>query len=468
MTQRFPDERFLSGNFAPVRTECDAPDLEIEGDWPEDLHGTLVRNGSNPLFPPRDRYHLFAGDGMLHAFAIGGGRVAYRNRWVRTEKWKLERQHGRALFGTFGNPITSDPVTAGTPYNVANTNVVWHGGRLLALEEGNPPFEVARGSLDSLGPFDFGGRLDGPMTAHPKIDPETGEMAFFGYNVGGMGQPGMSYHAVDAQGELIRSDRFEAPYAAMVHDFIVTPNWVVFPIFPATTSLERAIKGGPPIAWDESISSRFGFLRKQDPIESIHWIETEPCFVYHPMNAFEDGDRLVADLIRYDAAPGFPTASGERPDPAKAVGRLERWTFDLSGETDQPKVEVLDDLASEFPRLDERFAGLPYRHGFMASTTGPEGKNALFDQVVHVDLETGKAKRWHAGEGSFVGEPIFVPKTPNAEEGDGYLLSIVYRGPEHRSDLVVFDAQEVDSGPRARARLDLRVPHGFHGNWIPG
>jgi carotenoid cleavage dioxygenase len=254
----------------------------------------------------------------------------------------------------------------------------------------------------------------------------------------------------------------------MVHDFIVTQNWVVFPVFPATASLERAIKGGPPIAWDESISSRFGFLRRTDSIDKIRWVETDPCFVYHPMNAFEEGDRLIADLIRYDAAPGFPTPDGGRTDAAKAVGRLERWTFDLAGGSDDPKVEVLDDLASEFPRIDDRSAGLPYRHGFMASTEGPEGKNALFDQVVHVDFETGKVGRWHAGRESFVGEPIFVPRAADADEGDGFLLSIVYLGAENRSDLVLFDARDVESGPRARARLDLRVPHGFHGNWIPG
>ena len=181
----------------------------------------------------------------------------------------------------------------------------------------------------------------------------------------------------------------------------------------------------------------------------------------------EDAVRMVADLVRYDAAPGFPTPDGGRPDPTKATGRLERWSFDLSGATDDPKVEILDDLGSEFPRLDERFAGLPYRHGFMASTEGPGAKNALFDQVVHVDHETAKVSRWHAGTDCFVGEPIFVPRAPDAAEGDGYLLSIVYVGPESRSDLAVFDALDVESGPRARARLDLRVPHGFHGNWIP-
>ena len=209
-----------------------------------------------------------------------------------------------------GNPITSDPIAAGKTFNVANTNVLFHGGRLLALEEGNP-FELERGTLASIGPYDFGGALEGPMTAHPKIDPETGEMLFFGYNVGGMGHPTMSYQVVAKDGRLTRSDRFEAPYASMVHDFLATRNFVVFPTFPATTSLERAMKGGPPIAWDPSESSRFGFLRRSDPIDAIHWVETEACFVYHPMNAFEDGDRIVADMVRYDGAPGFPTADGD-------------------------------------------------------------------------------------------------------------------------------------------------------------
>ena len=208
-------------------------------------------------------------------------------------------------------------------------------------------------------------------------------------------------------------------------------------------------------------------MRRNASVSEIRWVETEACYVYHPMNAFEDGDRLVADLLRYDAAPGFPTPDGGRPDATKAIARLERWTFDLAGDSDDPKIEILDDLASEFPRLDERYAGLPYRHGFMASTDGPEGKNAIFDQIVHVDLDTGRFARWHAGADALVGEPIFVPRSAASSEGDGYLLSIVFLGSENRSDLVVFDAQDVAAGPRARARLDTRVPNGFHGNWIP-
>ena len=464
MAERFSDQKFLSGNFAPIRFEADAPDLEIEGDFPESLRGTLYRNGPNPQFSPRDRYHIFSGDGMIHAFSIADGRVSYRNRWVRTNKWKLENAAGRALFGTFGNPMTTDPSVHGESFNVANTNILAHGGRLLALEEGNPPFELAPDSLESIGPWDFSQRLVGPMTAHPKIDPHTGEMLFFGYGLGGMGSPEMRLNVVAADGTLTRADTFEAPYASMVHDFVVTENWIVFPIFPATMNLERAIAGGPPIAWEPDRTSRLGLLRRDRPIEELRWIEAEACYVFHPMNAFEEEGRLRVDFLRYDSAPGFPGADGGRPDPTKAIARLERWSIDLEG--DGVTIDVLDDLASEFPRLDERYAGLPYRHGYMASTEGEGGRDVLFDQLVHVDLHRQSFDRWHAGKDAFVSEPIFVPRGDDAPEGEGFVLAVVYLGADNRSDLMVFDASHLAAGPIGRARLDHRVPFGFHGNWV--
>lgn len=467
MTEPFPPQRFLRGNFAPLRTECDAPDLVVHGDLPRALHGTLLRNGPNPFYPPRDAYHMFSGDGMVHAFHFAEGRVSYRNRWVMTDKLKRERAAGRALFGTFGNPATSDPSVHGLPYNVANTHVLWHGGRLLALEEFNLPFELDPHTLAARGPCDFDGRLRGPMTAHPKICPRSGEMHFFGHGVDGFGSRTLAYHVADADGQLVHSVRFEAPYAALVHDFILTEHWVLFPIFPLTISPARARAGGPLLGWEPDRPSAIGRLPRRGSPADMHWYEGEACCVFHPLNAYEAGDEIVADMLRYDAGPGFPLADGRPPDPAQAVARLERWRFPLGTARSDYTITRLDDDAAEYPRCDERYTGLPYRHGWFATTPGEQGRAAVFDRLAHYDFDSHTKRCWTLPPGDFTSEPVFVPRSVDAPEGDGWLLAVVYRGREARSDLVVLNALDVEAGPIASAALEVRVPFGFHGSWMP-
>ena len=468
MTQAFPQQRFLRGNFAPLRVECDAPDLVIDGELPRDLRGTLLRNGPNPLFPPRDDYHMFSGDGMVHAFHIEDGRVSYRNRWVRTEKFTREHLAGRALYGTFGNPTTSDPTVHGTPYNVANTNVIWHGGRLLALEEFSPPFELDPTTLASRGPYDYGGVVRGPFSAHPKIDAETGALHGFAYGLDGAGSKRMAYYHIDARGAATRTVEFEAPYACMVHDFIVTQQHIVFPIFPLTISPARARKGGPLLAWEPDLPSLLGCMPRAGGADDIEWFEGEACCVFHPLNAYEDGDTVVADMMRYDAGPGFPGADGSAPDATKAVARLERWRLPLRGATRNFSTARLDDHASEYPRLDERYAGLRHRYGYFATTRGEQGRAAVFDELARYDFERNVKETYCLPPGDFVSEPIFVPRAADAAQGQGYLLAVVYRGAQARSDLLVLDAEQLAAGPLALAQLETRVPFGFHGNWKAG
>lgn len=467
MTRPFPPQRFLRGNFAPVRFECDAPDLVIEGELPRGLHGTLLRNGPNPFYPPRDEYHMFSGDGMVHAFHFDADRVSYRNRWVRTAKLERERAAGEALFGTFGNPATSAPEVRGLPYNVANTNVIWHGGRLLALEEFNPPFELECHTLASRGTCDFGGRVRGPFTAHPKIDPVTGEMHAFGYGVDGPGSTRMAYYVIDAAGELTREVRFDAPFAAMVHDFVVTAGHVVFPIFPLTISPARARAGGPLLAWEGGRPSLLGVMPRGGDADDLVWYEGEACCVFHPLNGHDEEGAIVADMLRYDAGPGFPGADGSPPDPAKAVARLERWHLPLGGASRRFSTTRLDAQGAEFPRLDERYSGLPQRHGYYATTAGDQARAAVFDQIAHYDFALDRVERYALPAGDSVSEPIFVPCSAAAPEGEGWLLAVAYRAREGRSDVLILDAGRVAAGPVAVARLETRVPSGFHGNWMP-
>ncbi|MEZ5559032.1 MAG: carotenoid oxygenase family protein [Pseudomonadales bacterium] len=464
MTTPFPNHPQLRGNFAPLRMECDLDDAIVRGELPRDLDVTYYRNGPDPQFPPQGGHHWFGGDGMVHMFRIRDGRVSYRNRWVRTVKWKLEHAAHRALMNYF-NPMVNDPSVAGIEEDgLANTNIVWHGNRLLALEEGHAPFELDPRTLESLGAWKFDGRLEGPMTAHPKMDPKTGEMLFFGYMVDGPFGAGMSYQVVDRNGVLTRSERFQAPYASMVHDFITTDEHVIFPIFPLTGSLERAMKGEPPFAWEPDKPTSIGVMRRDGSVEDIRWFETDPCYVFHPMNAYTDGNRVVCHVMQFEEAPLFPHADGSAPDPEKANARLCEWVIDLGDNSRGVQRRYLDDITGEFPRLDERFAGLGYRHGYYGASTIRNGGQG-FNAIAHHDFATGSRSLYELPSGDATGEPVFVPRAPDAAEGDGYLLSVVYRGSENRSDLAVFDAGAVDRGPIATVELPHRVPFGFHGNW---
>lgn len=468
MAKLFPDHPNLVGGFAPIQMECDAPDLVIEGEVPKDLFGTFFRNGPNPQFAPRGEHHWFAGDGMIHGFYVENGRVAYKNRWCKTVKWNKEHDAGKALFAAF-NPMDADESVQGIETDgLANTNVIWHGNKLLALEEGHAPFELDPETLDSKGAWTFDGKLVGPMTAHPKIDYETGEMLFFGYNADGLISEHMSFHVVDKSGKLIRSETFTAPYAAMVHDFMVTKEHVIFPIMPLTGSMERAMSGAPAYAWEPEKGVHIGIMPRNGSVEDMRWFRGDPAYVFHPMNAHTDGDIVTCDVCEFEQAPLFPLPDGTPGDPDKAIPRLTRWTFDLSRNTDDYQWERLDEVACEFPRLDERFAGRQYRHGFLACDNNPEFSIGGFNGIAHVDHVTGKFDVHDVGAACATSEPVFVPRADSTEEGAGYLLANIYDAERKASHLLILDAQNVASEPLAKAYLDHRIPFGFHGNWRPG
>lgn len=452
-------------NLGPIFVEYDQADLAIEGELPRELNGTLYRNGANPQFPTADS-HWFFGDGMLHAFRLDNGRAFYRNRWVRTPKWLAEHDAGKALFGGFNRKLPGVAKSVTSDGGVANTNVLYHAGKLLALEEGHPPTEIERDTLATRGYCDYGGAINGPFTAHPKIDPVTGEMLFFGYNATGLLTAGMSVGSIDRTGKVTRFDRFKSPYAAMVHDFIVTERHILFPILPLTGSLWRAVRGKPPYAWEPGKGSYVGVMKRDGKTRDIVWFRSEACFVFHVMNAWEDGDRIEANVMQSEVVPLFTDVDGKPTDPEKARARLCRWSFDLSGKTDRFTRRYLDDITGEFPRIDERRAGLRSGHGWYACADPSLPLGLSLSGLVHVDGDGARRGRYMLPLGDSVSEPVFVPRAKDGAEGDGWLLVVIWRGRENRSDLAVFNATDIDNGPIALVKLDHRVPDGFHGNWV--
>lgn len=471
MSKPFPtDHPFLRGYYAPVHTEADAAHLPVTGEIPADLAGTLYRNGPNPQFAPRGPYHWFSGDGMVHAFRIANGRVSYRNRWVHTPKWALEHTEGEGLSGAFGNPAVSDPRIVKLNSTVANTNIVWFGGKLLALEEQHAPFAMDPDTLEARGYETFGDRLNGPFTAHPKFDPVTGEMIFFGYSAKGRFSPWASIQTADRDGRITRADLLELPYASMIHDFAVTRHWIILPVFPLTGSLDRAMSGRPPYAWEPDKGTRIALIPRDGRIDQTRWVDAPASYVFHPMNHFEDAQgRIVIDVMKYDVAPLFPLPDGSPSSPHSTRARLFRWTIDPQGAQAGIHEQQLDDRAGEFPRFDERFCMSEYRHGWFVSgqiTDAQRGRSAA-DGLVHIDLRSGVSHSWMPADGDHCGEPVFVPRTDTSAEGDGWVLCTIYRGADNRSDLAVFEATDIAAGPIALAHLSSRVPAGFHGNWRP-
>jgi carotenoid cleavage dioxygenase-like enzyme len=450
---------FLSGNFAPVRSEDDF-DLTVEGVLPADLTGTLYRNGPNPQFDPRDgNYHWFVGDGMLHAFTVADGKVRYRNRWIRTNKWDLENTAGQALFGSWGNPMTTDSSVLGVVSEGAmNTNIIQHGGHLLALEEAHAPFEMSGPDLDTIGAYDLGGKV----TAHPKACAITGELVFFAYADDPMPLSNkVSWGIADAAGKLLKRETFEAPYCSMIHDCIVTEHYIVIPVLPLTGSLQRAMGGGPVFAWEPEKGGHLAVIPRAEGVAGLRWIDAPAGYMFHTMNAFERDGAIVADVMRYDSAPLFPNADGSKGENAAAY--LKRWTIDLAAGA---VTEVaLDDTAGEFPRFDERFAGTAYRHGWFVGQSLKPG-DFRSNLVAHVDLVSGARKTWTLPAGDAISEAVFTHAGPDAAEGEGWLTAVVYRAVEGVSAFVVFDAQAVEQGPIASAKLPRRVPFGFHGQWV--
>ena len=412
--------------------EFECFDLPVRGALPPELTGTYMRNGANPR-PGSAPAHLFLGDGMLHGLRLENGRPRwYRNRWVQTNSY---------LHGT---PYVRKNGTLDLTAGPANTSVVAHAGAIYALVESSLPYEVS-GELETVGPQDFGGRMKTPFAAHPKRCPRTGELHGFGMKL----VPGsLTYHRIDAAGTLIESRRIKVKGTTMMHDFALTQNYAIFMDLPIVFDLRRALTGQMPFRWSDRYGARMVVVSREDARARVRRFDVEPCFVFHVLNAFEDGERIVIDAVHYrelwrDGVQGFPPRT------------LHRFTLNLrTGKTSE---STLDDRSIEFPRHDDRRTGSEYRYGY--AVEAPQ-------KIRKYDLRNGTSSAHDFGAGRVPGEAVFVPAADATTEDGGYLMSFVYDAASDRSEFVVLDASDVAAGPLAAVPLPRRVPQGFHGDWF--
>jgi carotenoid cleavage dioxygenase len=449
---------YLSGNFAPIQTELIVNELQVLGELPPELNGMFVRNGPNPQFPPIGRYHWFDGDGMLHGIHIQDGKASYRNRYIRTQGFEQEQQEGKAAFGGL-----LEPSQAGFK-NVANTALVWHHDRLLALWEGGEPYAIALPTLDTIGSHAFNGKLTSPMTAHPKVDPVTGEMMFFGYSL--VQPPYVKYSVVSADGELLRTVPIDLPVGVMMHDFAITAHYTIFMDLPLTFRLERLQRGEPAFAFERDRPSRFGILPRHGDNQAIRWFEAPSCYVFHTLNAYELGDEIVLIACRTNSTSVLGASPGSREGDNRQIQNdvplLYRWQFNLKTGTAQG--QALDDRSCEFPRINEQYLGLRSQYGYAGSTAPTELPK--FDGLLKFDLDHQHVQVHHFGTGRYGGEGVFVPRPGATEEDDGWLMTFVHDETENISELVIVSTQAISDIPVARILMPQRIPYGFHGTWI--
>lgn len=458
------DSPFLAGHHEPNRMEVDAPFLQIEGTLPDDFAGVFYRNGAEPLYPPTDEdYHWFDGDGMVYAFFIENGRAALRSRWVRTDKLLLEMKHGRRLFGVHGNPATTDPLARDTRYNTANTNVILHGGRLLALMEGAPPVELHPRTLDTIGEEQYGGVITDTFSAHPTVDYATGELI----NIGSVprrrgAEPEIHYEVIDAAGTLRTHEVIPVPHQTMMHTFFVTENYVVFPVTPLDISFQRAVAGGPMVAWDPDRPTKLGVMPRTGTAADVRWFEAEPRHMMHEANVWEEDGRIIADVAAAEGTALFPDIDGSRRTHAETRQSLRRWAIEPAG-GGLVGEEVISEHDIQFPRPDDRMMTRRSHHAFANSNLySTDGRADGMDSVLRVDTDTGAEDLYHFGEGAAAGEFIFAPRVGATDELDGYAVTLVHRAGALRTDLVVFDAADIAAGPLASIRVPFRIPSGFH------
>ena len=433
---------FLRGNWSPIQQERTETQLAVQGSIPPDLSGVYLRTGPNPKSGTGE--HWFLGDGMVHGIRLSGGKAQwYKNRFLQTPD--------------ITDPL-SDPAAGlgDLRRGKGNTHVVAHNKKILCLEEAHWPWEID-GQLNTVGCENFSEALTCSMTAHPKICPTTGEMLAFSYI--NFAQPYLNYIRIGADGALKQLEGIELPQMVMMHDFSITENYVVFMDLPLALDLEL-LATGIPFRFKRESGARLGVMPRNGTSRDVRWFEIEPCYVFHQVNAWDKDSVITLYVSRQNSA--FGADSGDYSE----VGRLHRWTIDLTRRT--VSEQSIDDRPADFGRVNDTMVGRESRFGYLMALDG-EGNSeepVYGPRLYQYDMHTGKCAEHDLGDGTRGAEPVFVPATNAKEEDEGWVLSLVHSETTGKSRLIIVDAQNFAAPPVAMIELPFRVPYGAHGNWV--
>lgn len=441
---------FLSGIHRPMTEELTITDLPIVGAIPAALDGRYLRIGPNPIAPNPAAYHWFTGDGMVHGLRLQGGRALWcRNRWIRSN----------SVAAALGGAAAPGPRHGG--FDTVNTNVVGIAGRAFALVEAGSTPVVLGENLTDQAYSDFDGTLDGAFSAHPHLDPLTGEQHAVCYDAHNPAE--VRHVVVGADGRVRREEPIPVRHGPMIHDCAFTARYAIVLDLPVTFSMGALIAGHElPYRWNPGHPARVGLLPRDGRAEDIIWCEADPAYVFHVANAFDLPDgRVALDVCAYASM-----FDGEPQGPNGACRGLERWTLDPVAR--RVSVETLDPRPQEFPRLDERRFGQPYRYAYTLALPAHDAPGFVMASALYKhDLETGRRWTHDFGPGRYPGEFVFVPAAPDSAEDEGWLMGLVIDEAGETTELVILDARAFEAPPVARVRIPHRIPPGFHGNWIP-
>lgn len=451
---------------------------DIEGQIPPELKGTLFRNGPGLLEVGGQQFqHPFDGDGMVCSVAFSDGKAYFRNRFVKTKGY-LEQKEAQQITrrGVFGTQKPGGWLANAFDFrlkNIANTQIIYWGGKLLALWEAAEPHRLDPHNLETLGTEYLDGVLQpgSAFAAHPWVDPaceaDGGAPCLVNFAI----KPGLSttitVYELDPSGKVIRQQAHSVPGFAFIHDFAITPNYCIFfqnPVSFNPLPFLLGFKGAAEcISFQAKEPTRIVVIPRfgSAPVRTF---EAQSGFVFHHANAFEEGDRLCIDSVCYDAFPTVESDADYREIDFKALPPGQLWRFQIDLKTGTVERRMLESRCCEFPFVHPNHAGRPYRYAFLGAAHEPEG-NAPLQAILKADLETGDRQLWSAAPKGYVGEPVFVPRVEDGAEDDGWVLTLVYNAATARSEVVILDGRDLSQGPVARLRLKHHVPYGLHGSF---
>ena len=451
---------FLKGNFAPTHEEVEFDCVDVSGEIPRDLAGSFLRVGPNPLVEPLvlDRYHPFDGDGMVHQLRFEEGAARYRNRWVETPGLLREREAGKALWGGFMD-IGNSPRPDDMPLkNLANTAFVHHAGRTFATFEAGVPIEISAHDLSTRGPETFEGQWKTSFTAHPKVDPRTGEMVFLGYSPF---PPFVRYGVADRRGRLVHDVPLELPRAVMIHDMAITENFTLILDMPVTFSLERVGRGEMAFEWEPECGARIGVLPRHGASQDIRWFDVDTGYIFHVFNAWEEDQSVYLDACRSNET---HILAGDGNTPEAEMARFRQYRLDLS--TGRSEERDISPAFLDFPRIHEAYTGVKNRFGYASGFAEQFGASLLFDKIVQFDRATERFETVELGDGVYTQEFVFAPREGAASEEDGFVVGLIRDENRDTSECWILDAARFGDGPIARITIPTRVPYGFHSHWV--